>query len=92
MPSKTTSTFWYTYVLRSQKDGLCYVGFTGDLRKRVEEHCDGRVPSTKYRRPLILEYYEACLDEGDARAREKYFKSTAGRRSLAKRLMQYRRS
>lgn len=92
MPGKTTSIFWYTYVLRSQKDGLCYVGFTGDLKNRFQEHQNGRVTSTKYRRPFILEYYEACLDEGDARAREKYFKSTAGRRFLAKRLMRYRRS
>ncbi|NQV90484.1 GIY-YIG nuclease family protein [Candidatus Uhrbacteria bacterium] len=92
MPGKTTLTFWYMYVLKSQKDGLRYVGFTGDLKKRFQEHQDGRVISTKYRRLFNLEYYEACLDEGDARAREKYFKSTAGRRFLAKRLVRFRRS
>ena len=91
MPGKTTSNFWYVYILRSQKDGLHYVGFTSDLKIRMQEHQAGKVTSTAYRRPLVLEYYEACLNEGDARAREKYLKSTPGRRFLAQRLKRHRR-
>jgi putative endonuclease len=51
---------------------MFYTGSTGDLKRRVEEHHKGYVRSTKHRRPLGLVYYEACLNETDALAREKY--------------------
>ncbi len=89
MPSKTTSKlimFFYAYVLLSLKDHKYYIGYTVDLRKRAEEHNQGLVFATKHRRPLKLIYYEACTDERDAKQREKYLKTTAGRRFLAKRL------
>jgi putative endonuclease len=38
----------------------------------------GRVSSTKERIPFELVYYEACLKEQDALAREKYLKSGMG--------------
>lgn len=61
---------FYVYVLKSQKDGMCYIGSTNDLRRRVKEHDDGLVVSTKPRRPLELVYYEAYKSENDARKRE----------------------
>lgn len=60
----------YTYVLKSKKDSQLYLGSTTDLRKRLKEHNDGRVFSTKARRPFELVYYEAYKSEGDARKRE----------------------
>lgn len=41
---------------------------------------------TKYRGPYELMYYEACPDERDAIAREKYLKTTMGKRFLRNRL------
>ena len=42
MPSNTTSNmFFYTYVLESLKDGLRYVGYTANLKKRIKEHQEG---------------------------------------------------
>ncbi|MBI5254556.1 GIY-YIG nuclease family protein [Candidatus Falkowbacteria bacterium] len=61
---------FYVYVLKSQKDGLCYVGSTNDLRRRFEQHNKGDVQSTRPRRPLDLIYYEAYRAEKDARVRE----------------------
>ena len=81
--------FFYTYVLQSKIDGNKYIGFTIDLRKRVEEHKAGKSFSTAPRRPLELIYYEACRSEEDARRREHYRKTTGGRRFLAKRLRRY---
>lgn len=81
--------FFYVYVLQSLKDNKRYIGYTKDLRKRLEEHNLGKNISTKSRRPLKLIFYEACLNEEDAKRREKYFKVTGGRRFLAKRLKCY---
>jgi len=78
--------FFYTYVLQSLKDHDHYIGYTQDLRKRFAEHQQGKNFSTSFRLPVQLIYYEAGLDERDARQREKYLKTTAGRRFLAKRL------
>jgi len=50
---------YYVYVLKSKKDGQFYVGYTADLRKRLDLHNKGKVESTRYRRPFELVYYEA---------------------------------
>lgn len=80
---------FYTYVLLSEKDDKHYTGYTSDLKLRFEQHQRGKVDSTKYRRPLKLIYYEACVDQEDAMRREKYLKTYHGRLYLAKRLKSY---
>ena len=79
----------YVYTLLSEKDGYFYTGSTCDLKRRFEEHKNGRVNSTKNRRPLKLIYYEACLNEDDARQRERYLKSGMGKKYLRNRLKKY---
>ena len=83
------SEFYYTYVLKSLKDGKNYTGYTNDLNLRFEQHQKGMVTSTKYRRPLILIYYEACLNKKDALHREKYLKTYYGKMFLKNRLKSY---
>ena len=80
---------YYTYVIQSAKDGNLYTGFTGDLRKRFNEHNAGKVTSTKNRGPFELIYYEACLNEQDATAREKYLKTGMGKRYLKNRMKRF---
>lgn len=77
---------YYTYVLKSEKDGMFYTGVTNDLRKRLLEHNKGIVKSTKYRMPLKLVYYEACIKKEDAYRRERYLKAGKGKRYLYNRL------
>ena len=77
---------FYTYVLKSKKDGKLYVGFTDNLTRRFIEHMNGQVESTFYRRPLELIYYEACQSRDKAIKREKYFKTGFGRRFLNDRI------
>jgi putative endonuclease len=55
----------------------------------LEEHNAGDVQSTKHRRPLLLVYWEACLNQQDATKREKYLKSAWGKRYLKNRLKNY---
>ena len=59
------------------------------IEKRFKEHNQGLVESTKPYKPWKLIYYEACLNEKDAKRREKYFKTSQGRRILKRRLKEY---
>jgi|WetSurMetagenome_2_1015567.scaffolds.fasta_scaffold1374136_1 putative endonuclease len=72
----------FVYILRSLVDGKRYVGMTADLSKRLEEHNGGRVTATKSRRPFVLMHHESCQSLAEARAREQYYKTAAGRRAL----------
>ena len=65
---------YYVYLLKSKKDNKLYIGFTNDLRKRIIEHNKGLNKSTKYRKPLLLIYYEAYFSLKDAQIREKKLK------------------
>jgi putative endonuclease len=76
----------YSYVLLSDRDGEFYIGSTGDLRERLQQHNRGQVRSTAYRRPLRLIYYEGCLCADDARRRERYLKTGRGGGYLKQRL------
>lgn len=79
----------YVYILVSSADGMVYTGCTRDLRQRFKMHEAGRVASTANRLPLKLVYYEACLDERDAFRREKYLKTTYGKRYIRTRCQNY---
>lgn len=81
--------FYYTYILKSIKDGKLYTGYTKNLKLRLEEHNKGKVISTKERRPLKLIYYEACLSRSDATHREKYLKTYHGKMFIKNRLKSY---
>lgn len=80
---------YYVYILQSKKDKKFYTGYTSDLRKRFLEHQKGKNFSTKNRRPFEMIYYEACLDEEDAKKREKYLKTAWGKRYIKNRLRKY---
>jgi len=81
--------FYYTYALLSEKDGKNYTGYTSNLPLRFEAHQNGKVASTKHRRPLRLIYFEACLTQEDALKREKYLKTHYGKMYLGNRLKSY---
>ena len=80
---------YFVYVLLSKKDNKFYTGFTSNLTQRIQEHNSGKVSSTKYRIPLELVYFEGCHNQKDALHREKYLKSTYGKRYLRNRLKNY---
>ncbi|HXG37807.1 MAG TPA: GIY-YIG nuclease family protein [Bacteroidota bacterium] len=72
------------YVLRSLRDHKRYIGLSGRGEQRQREHNAGRTKSTRWRRPFILTYQEEFETFEEARKREKYFKTAAGRRFLDK--------
>ena len=79
----------YVYVLRNFKDGNLYTGYTTDLRSRFTFHHAGKARSTRHKRPLQLVYYEAYLLAKDAKARELFLKSGAGKHFIRKQLSHY---
>jgi len=76
---------FYVYLLKLN-NGDIYKGFTADLKQRFEQHRLGKVNSTKNFRPLKLIYYEAYLLESDARAREKYLKTSDGIKTIKRQM------
>lgn len=47
---------FYVYVLQSETDDGFYIGFTADLRRRIQEHQAGKSFATSYRSPWRLIY------------------------------------
>lgn len=80
---------YFIYVLLSKKDNQFYTGYTSDLENRILEHNNGQVNSTKDRRPLQLVYFEGSLNSKDATHREKYLKTSWGKRYIKQRLKNY---
>lgn len=81
--------FYYNYILKSEKAGELYIGYTADLKKRLSEHNQGLNLSTKRFRPWKVIYYEACLNKEDVKRRERYLKATQGGRLLKRRLKEF---
>lgn len=78
---------YYVYILQTlEKPKWLYKGFTSDLQKRFKEHNAGKNFSTAPYVPLKLIYYEAYILKEDAEAREKYLKTSMGKRVIKKQL------
>ena len=55
---------------------------TENLERRLNEHNSGKMKSTKAFRPWKIVYFEEFETKQEARKRELYFKSAAGRKFL----------
>ena len=80
---------YYTYVLLSTKENKLYLGFTQDLKTRMDLHRRGFMMKERNNGSLKLIYLEACLNKKDAVRRDKYLKSFLGRKYLKFRLKKY---
>jgi len=70
------------YILQSLKDKRTYVGYTDNFERRFKQHNLGQVKSTKFRTPLRLLFKEEFENSTEAKKRELWWKSGAGRRKL----------
>ncbi|MEW6170481.1 MAG: GIY-YIG nuclease family protein [Candidatus Omnitrophota bacterium] len=64
----------YVYLLSSNKTKWIYIGCTNNLIKRIKEHKEGKVYSTRRMLPVELIYYEAYWSKDCAYKREKSLK------------------
>jgi len=78
--------YHYVYVLRSLQDDFYYTGYTSNIEQRLKEHNNGNVKSTRHRKPFELVYFEGSRNQDDALHREKYLKSTYGKRYIKHRI------
>ena len=72
------------YVLQSLVSSIKYVGITEDLERRLKEHNQGKSKFTATYIPWKIIYSEVHQNYLDARKREKYLKSAAGKKFLYK--------
>jgi predicted GIY-YIG superfamily endonuclease len=56
---------FYVYLIKNQAENKTYIGFTSNLVRRLKEH--------KAKKPKLV-YYEAYVNEQDARKREQILK------------------
>ena len=61
---------WGVYVLEC-KDGTYYTGITENLQRRLAAHnCGKGAKYTRGRYPVVLKYWEVCVDHSAALRRE----------------------
>ena len=75
---------YYIYLLESESDGVWYVGLSQNPEERSRQHNRGKSKFTKGHMPWVLLYEEKVGDLKSARLKEKYYKSSAGKRRLKK--------
>ena len=68
------------YILKSEIKEKTYVGFTNNLERRIKEHNSGKSKFTSKYIPWRVIYKEKFVTLAEARARELYLKSAAGRK------------
>jgi putative endonuclease len=79
-------TCFYAYLLRSLHFPYLYKGHCEDLEERLKQHNAGKTISIRKYVPFEIAYFEKFQTREEAIAREKYFKSAAGRRFLKSKL------
>ena len=72
----------FVYALYSSEEDRFYIGFTSDIERRANEHEAGTNHTTSRMKEPRLVYYECFENEGDARRREGYLKTSAGKKGL----------
>ncbi|TXE14327.1 GIY-YIG nuclease family protein [Algoriphagus aquimarinus] len=77
---------FYAYVLKSKMHDYFYKGHCQDLDKRLAEHNAGKTQSNRPYLPFEIVYFEEFESESGAIQREKYFKTSRGRKFLKKML------
>ena len=70
----------FVYVLQSEVNQNQYVGMSDNPERRLSDHNRGKVKTTRTAKPWKIIYQEKCKDRLEARVREKYLKSAAGRK------------
>lgn len=80
---------FYVYIIEDQNTKRKYIGYTGHLLRRLQQHRNHEVHTTCSWRNLQLIYAEYYRNKADATGRERFLKSGAGWRFIKKQLRHY---
>ncbi len=80
---------YFIYILYSPSFKRTYTGQTDNLDNRLTLHNLGKVKSTKPYVPWNLIHSELFASRSEAMKREKWFKSSSGRKKISEILKQY---
>ncbi len=73
---------YYAYILINFDHTKTYTGWTSDIQRRLSEHNSGKNKSSKAYGPYSLVHFEEFQSIKEAMAREKFYKTTSGRRKI----------
>ena len=73
---------YYLYILLNEVKTRTYTGVADNVNKRLAEHNAGRTRSSRPHRPYKIIHTESFATLSEARQKEKFYKSTTGRRRL----------
>ncbi|PKL45382.1 MAG: endonuclease [Planctomycetes bacterium HGW-Planctomycetes-1] len=73
---------YYVYILLNETGTRTYTGVSNNVNERLKEHNAGRVSSSRPYRPYKIIHMESFPTLQEARQKEKFYKSTTGRRRL----------
>ena len=77
---------YYSYVIRSLKNGILYKGSTNNIEYRLYHHNTGKSPYTSRHTPWEMVLFEEFNSRSEAMKREKWYKSGVGREWIDKQL------
>lgn len=73
---------YFVYIPLNEKRTKTYTGVSDDAEQRLKEHNAGKAKSSKPYRPYRIIHMESFGTLTEARRREKFYKSTTGRRRI----------
>lgn len=77
-----STEMFFIYIIINELQDKTYVGFTDNTERRVKEHSSHKVRTTKYFGKFVFHILEKVEDKQKARIREKYWKSSTGRKRI----------
>ena len=83
---------YFVYILESEIDGTFYIGYTGDLEKRLEFHNSGSSTYTSRKIPWKIVYHEKFTDKTSAIKRERFLKKQRNRVFYKRLISTYKQS
>jgi len=69
---------YYVYILQSKLDNKRYIGVTENLKRRFQEHNNGKAKYSSSKRPFRIIWYSAFISKEKAYDFERYLKSSSG--------------
>jgi len=76
---------YYIYILKLNNSKL-YTGYSNNIKRRMQEHQEGKVTTTSKFLPIKLIHYEAYVLQSDALRRKKFLKTSDGKHFLKQQL------